>query len=530
MRVPLTNLRDNNKGGAPIYIGGDRHASETTPSPPSFSDDTDQYMTTVPSRRGLLTIAHFPPAGASTVDFVNLYMRNNSSTQSKYVNVFLAADISAQIRVSSVQTAYPRFADVLVTEADTDAVISATLNDQNEIEIHVVQNAQFSEGTIPLVQFDPQPTSNLNALVNLDSSGSIQSISVVNPTAHSYTTAPQVTISGGAYKELGFYQQTDEDTTVYGSDTSGTLRMFGLSGRTQFSNNIASPGNVLVANNEIRVIRSINHTQMEITIDRPFTTSNVVFEQWTYIPILSASDSSLMRIGPGNIRNASLGFNSILCSSPHNLCTGDYIVYAHNSTYYSHRVTVVVNDHECMLDSNVALLSTSSASWYYLYHLSETQPGVSNTNLIRMITYTKTSYDPGKSLDILGLGGRNIFIKNKNFLNEAGSYYDSSMSDDAKVVLFGKISQNHNERQETLNAIAPHHTLEIVLKQQPAPEVQVLAGFPMNGGLATEVGKRPILAINERGCNGVSSDVVFWGYYVRYHPESSTNFTQAINV
>lgn len=530
-RVPLTNLTDRNKGGAPLYLGGDRHPGENVPTPPDFIDDEDQYLSNVPSRRGLLSIAHIPPSGGNTVDFVNLYLRNNSTTTRKYVNVFLSADISAQMRVSSLQTSYPVFADMLVVEDNSDAVLSSSINAQNEIEIEVVQNAQFTPGLIPSISFDPPPSSNLSATVTLTSSGAIESVSVLNPTAHSYTSPPQVSINGGVYRELGFYQQTDEDTIIYGSSTAGSLTMIGNLGRTQFSHNVSSVGDVMIVNNELRVVTSTNSETREINVDKPFSTSNATFDQWAYVPYLSASNTSILRIGAGTISNqVSLGFNGVICSSSHGLFSGDYIIYNLNGTFYSHRVVNVVNDFEFTTDSNVALTSTSATSWNYVYYLSETQPGADSINPVKVVTYTKTSYSKGNSVNVFGIGGRNIFLRNKNYFNEPGSYYNESFTDEYNIVLFCNVSNKHNERQETVNTIQPFHTLEVTLKPQPAPEVQVLAGFPMNGGLATEVGKRPILALNERACASESTDVVYWGYYVRYQPDSATNYTQAINV
>lgn len=530
-RVPLTNLTDRNKGGAPLYVGGDRHSGENVSTPPDFVDDEDQYLSSVPSRRGLLSIAHIPPSGGSTVDFVNLYLRNNSTTTRRYVNVFLSADISAQLRVSSLQTSYPVFADMLLVEDNSDAVLSSTINERNEIEITVVQNAQFTTAMVPSISFNPPPSSNLSATVTLTSSGAIENVSVLNPTQHSYTSPPQVSINGFVHRELGLYQQTDEDTIIYGSSIAGSLTIIGNSGRTQFPHNISSAGDVLIVNNELRVVTSTNSETKEITIDKPLLTSNTIFDEWAYVPLLSASYTSILRIGAGTIsNNDSLGFNGVICSSKHGLFTGDYIIYSINNIFYSHRVVNVVNNFEFITDSNIALTSSSSTQWFYVYYLSETEAGSNSINPVRVITYIKTSYAKGKSVDVLGIGGRNIFLRNKNYFNEPGSYYSELFADDYSIALFCNVSSKHNEIQETVNTIHPFHTLEITLKPQPAPEVQVLAGFPMNGGLATEVGKRPILALNERACIDESTDVVYWGYYVRYEPDSATNYTQAINV
>ena len=529
-RVPLTNLTDRNKGGAPLYVGGDRHPGEPVATPPNFVDDEDPYLLEA-TRRGLLTIAHIPPAGANTVDFVYLYLRNNSTTDRKYVNVFMAADISAQLRVSSLQTAYPRFADVMVVEDDAGAILSASLNENNEIEITVVQNGRFTPGLVPSIQFDPPLFDELSAHIVLTYAGEIDAVTVLNPGSHSYTSPPSVTVRGGVYRELGFYQQADEGTLVYGSSVSGYLFVFGDLCRTEFANNISSAGDVLIANNELRVVRSINREMRELTLDRPLSASNASFDQWAYIPLLSASESSLLRVGHGTISNDVIhGFVGVICSSPHNLCVGDYIIYQLSGVYYSHRVQYIESAYSFSTETNVALSHTSSAQWYYVYYLSETDPGATALNAVQMITYTKTQYETGRSVNVLGIGGRDIFLRNLNYMNEPGSYYNPSFSDTANVVLFSTVSDKHNDRPETVNTIQPHHTLAIVLKPQPAPEVQVLAGFPVNGGLATEVGKRPMIALNERACNGVSSDVVFWGYYVRYEPDSATNYTQAINV
>ena len=214
------------------------------------------------------------------------------------------------------------------------------------------------------------------------------------------------------------------------------------------SHNVSSAGDVLIVNNELRVITSTNSETREITIDKPLSASNAIFDQWAYVPFLSASNTSILRIGGGTISNQSnLGFNGVLCSSPHGLCSGDYIIYSMNNLFHSHRVMNVVNDFEFTTDSNVVLTSASSTQWYYVYYLSETEPGGNSINPVKIITYTKTSYSRGKSVNVLGIGGRRIFLRNKNYFNEPGSYYNESFADDYNVALFCNVSSKHNERQ-----------------------------------------------------------------------------------
>ena len=57
----------------------------------------------------------------------------------------------------SLQTSYPVFADMLVVEDNTDAVLSSTTT-SNEIEI-TVQNANLTPGLVPSISFDPPPPS-----------------------------------------------------------------------------------------------------------------------------------------------------------------------------------------------------------------------------------------------------------------------------------------------------------------------------------------------------------------------------------
>ena len=123
-RVPLTNLRDSLKGGAPLYVGGDRLKGETSATPPQFLDDTDQYFETNINRRGLLSIVHIPPAGIGTVDFVTLFMRN-SGTERAYVNVYMGSDISVEMRVTGILSSYPVYSDVLMIEADGDTTLTS---------------------------------------------------------------------------------------------------------------------------------------------------------------------------------------------------------------------------------------------------------------------------------------------------------------------------------------------------------------------------------------------------------------------
>lgn len=115
-RVPLTNLRDKTKGGAPEFVGTNIFTTESSPTPPLFTDDNDPLLLDT-KRRGLINIAHIPPAGASTVDFVTLFLRNTSLTEKAFVNVLLASDIAVQLRIRQ-QIASPLYADVLIVEDD----------------------------------------------------------------------------------------------------------------------------------------------------------------------------------------------------------------------------------------------------------------------------------------------------------------------------------------------------------------------------------------------------------------------------
>ena len=138
-RVPLTNLRDNLKGGAPLYVGGDRLKGETqVATAPEFLDDTDQYFETNINRRGLFSIIHVPPGGIGTVDFVTLFLRN-SDTERAYVNVYMGSDISVEMRVAGIQSSYPVYSDVLMVEVDGDTTrcVAELVPATNELSIAV---------------------------------------------------------------------------------------------------------------------------------------------------------------------------------------------------------------------------------------------------------------------------------------------------------------------------------------------------------------------------------------------------------
>jgi hypothetical protein len=531
-RIPLTNLRDSNKGGAPLYVSGDRLLAETTPTAPDFADDDDQYFQTNVRRRGLLSIVHIPAAGASTVDFVTLFARNSSTTQKRYVNVLLAADISVQQRVSGTQLAYPVYGDMIMVEDNGSAQATASVSDTGELSISVTSSGSgYTQA--PQVTLDPPASTGLSAVAAVDSTGAVTSIAVVNPSAHSYTLSspPSVSLAGGAVRELGFFVDFDDSTMVFGSATSGDLTMVGNLGRTAFANSVSSAGDVIIINSELRVVRSVNTEAREVTLDKSLTGSTSVFTEWAYIPYLSASTTSMYRVGNGTISHQPLlGFTGVVCSQPHRLAVGDYIVYQSTAgVFYSHRVTTVSSATEFSVAESISLSSSDAVAWHYVYYLSESTAGGVQSP-VKMMTYVKMPYTDGQVVNVSGLHGRQLSLRNKNFFGQPGAYYNSTVAGTASVVHFCNVGQVAATSEEVPNTISSASTLEVVLKPQPAPEVQILASFTMNGGLAGETGARPIIAIYERGRNVTSSDVVYWGYYVRYTPESATNYVQAINV
>lgn len=530
-RVPLTNLRDASKGGAPLYVGGDRLEGETSTTPPNFLDDADQYFETNINRRGLLSIVHTPPAGIGTVDFVTLFMRN-SGTERAYVNVYMGSDISVEMRVAGIQSSYPVYSDVLMIEVDGNTTLTSQLSVNNELSISILTSDQYDIALSPSVVFDPPVEGNMTAFVNLSPSGSISSITVVNPTSHAYITPPSVRISGGIIKPFGFFEYSNTNTKVLASSQAGSITLIGTLCRTEFASNVTQPGDVILLNNEVRVVQSINSDIKEFVIDSPINSSQSQFDEWSYISVLNASKDSYYRNGNGTLRNQfSLGSSGIVCTSKHNLCAGDYVIYdSSTGNPISRRVTEINSDFEFSVEGNTFLTSTSNAEWKYVYIYSQSTPGSSQLQEVNIVSYVKMSFSDHNVVDLLGLGGRKIHIQNNNFMNDPGSYFNESLVGESRVVEYATCADSHNVRKEVPHIIDPSTVLEIMLKPQPAPEVQVIAGFPLNGGLSTETGKRPLIAVHQRGIVGKSSQVVYWGYYMRYSPESTTNYTQAINV
>lgn len=533
-RVPLTNLRDSNKGGAPLYLGGDRLAGESVATPPGFLDDNDQYFEVNYARRGLVSIAHIPPAGASTVDFVTMFLRNMSTSERAYANILLAADLAMEMRISGVQASSPVYGDVLLVDADGEAELVATVDPvTNALTIEVTSSGIFDASLNPVIEFDPPVEGNLSAAPVLSATGAVTSVTVINPTSHGFTAAPVVRVRGGVLRRLGFFEASDADTTVAASTQAGTLSLIGTLCRTEFASNVSQPGDVLLVNNEVRVVQSVNPDTREFTIDHALSGSQNAFATWSYIPVLSASTNSMYRSGAGVLNNeASLGHNGIRCSRKHHLCTGDYVIYTATSGAYVSRRVTVVSETTFTVAGDASITSSTNTAWYYVYLYSEADPGSDILNEVHLISYVKmpVTTESAVVIDLYGLASRQLFLQNLNFFNQPGSYYNQAMAADARVVTYCKTSTSYEHSREVPHSIDPGTVLEIELKPQPAPEVQVLAGFPVNGGLATETGRRPVVAVYQRGVSGQSQQVVFWGYYMRYSPESGTNYVQAINI
>ncbi|MGA1354395.1 MAG: hypothetical protein ACO32I_06440 [Candidatus Limnocylindrus sp.] len=528
--MPLTSLRDDNKGGAPLYAGGDRFSGEPLPTPPAFEDDDDPYMNEHPERRALATIVHIPPPGEASVDFVSLFMRNNSTTERRYVNVLLAASLSVHLRATGL-IAQPVYGDVLMVEDDSSSVaVSALINGAGELVLTVTTNDVFD--ALPTIELIPPPDSGaLVPMVALAPTGEIMSITVQNPTVHNYTEPPRVIVRGGVHNDLGIFVDTDKQTTVSGAAAAGPLTVVGTLCRTLHPNNVTFPGDLLIVNGEARVVRSTNPQAREFTIDTALTGTSYSFAEWQYLPLLSASGTSQYRTGNGTLSaNLVLGQTGLVCTTEHNLSPGDYVVYATRGVWYSHRVDIVASARQFTVDGTLALTESDDVPWFYVYLLSETQPGSVDLTPVRVLSYIKTCYAPGKAVGVLGLGARPMYIRNTNYFNAPGSYHKAILSATSPAVLVARVGSLHDTRAEVASLIESENVLEVQLKPQPAQEVQVLNSFPLNGGLAAAVGERPLIALYERGREVVSNDVVFWGYYIRYTPDEATNFVQAINI
>ena len=532
-RVPLTNLRDSSKGGAPLHIGGDRLVGEIVSTAPDFLDDNDQYFVSNYNRRGLMNIVHFPPAGISTVDFVTLFMRNNG-TEKAFVNVYLGSDISVEMRTVGIQSSSPVYGDVLLVEADGVSELDCSISVDNELSISILSSDQYDLTLTPSVVFDPPVNGNLSAFVTLAPSGAVASVTVLNATSHAYDSPPAVRLAGGIIKPFGFFEYANTNNKVLGSNQGGSLLTIGTLCRTEFASNVSQVGDIILVNNEVRVVQAVNPEVKEFTIDSSISSSQNTFEEWSYISSLSASHDSYYRIGSGNLNNQpSRGATALVCSSKHHLSEGDYVIYeSAQGLLLSRRVITVHSETEFSVNDNSFLTSISNVSWKYVYIYSQSLPGSSQLQEVNMISYVKIAASEAQSqvVDLFGLGGRKVYLQNNNFMNLPGSYFNESLSNTSRVVEFATIATSHNESKEVPHVIDAFTVLEIMLKPQPAPEVQVLSGFPLNGGLATETGKRPLIAVHQRGQVGKSTQVVYWGYYMRYSPESLTNYTQAINV
>lgn len=536
-KTPLTVLRDASTGGAPVFIGGDRLRTETTvPTAPDFADDDDPYFSADPRRRALVTIAHIPTAGAANIDFVTLHLRNEHVTQRAYVNVIFAADLSVQLRVDGLPTASPVYGDIVLVETDGEASTATCTIDPGTSALRVQVSTSDVFDVVPSIVFDPPPSGLVSAIAALGSDGRVASVAVVEATSHSYTTAPAVRLVGGRYKTLGFFADEDDKTLVYEHNTAGTVSVVSTLCRTQYASNVSAPGDVVILGNEVRVVRAVSSSHQEFTIDRALVSSTTSFSTWSYIPVATASTASMLRTGAGVLAvNAVYGSNSGLTTSPHDLAVGDVVLYTTAAgAEFSHRVSTIIDDTAFLVDSSFGIAMGETVQWRFVYLLSQANPAVSTTTIAsttRIISLLRLpSDDAGNVVSVLGLGGRRLWIRNKNFFGAAGSYYNAAAAADSAVVLYGSLAPYHALRAETANTISPQNVIEVVVPPQPAPAMAVLSGAAVSGGLAGSVGKRPIIAVYQRGVRVRSSSVTMWGDFQRYAPNAVSTYLQGINV
>ena len=92
----------------------------------------------------------------------------------------------------------------------------------------------------------------------------------------------------------------------------------------------------------------------------------------------------------------------------------------------SRRVTEIHSDFDFSVEGNTLLTSTSNVNWKYVYIYSQSTPGSAQLQEVNMISYVKMSNN-NSVVDLAGLGGRKIYIQNKNYMNLPGSYFNESL-------------------------------------------------------------------------------------------------------
>ena len=142
-------------------------------TPPGFLDDNDQHFEMNYARRGLVS-THTSPAGAPTVDFVTMFLRNMSTSERAYANILLAADLAMEMRISGVQASSPVYGDVLLVDADGEAELVATVDPvTNALTIEVTSSGIFDASLNPVIEFDPPVEGNLSAAPVLSATGAV---------------------------------------------------------------------------------------------------------------------------------------------------------------------------------------------------------------------------------------------------------------------------------------------------------------------------------------------------------------------
>lgn len=535
-KTPLTVLQSASTGGAPVFIGGDRLTSDSAvPTAPAFADDSDPYLSIDPRRRGLVTIAHIPAAGSANIDFVTLHLRNAHVTQRAYVNVLFAADLSVQLRVDGLPSASPVYGDILLAETDGTASSAICEIDAgtNALRVSVVASDVFD--IAPTIVLNPVPSGLVSAIAVMGADGRVAAVSIIEATSHAYSSPPAVKFVGGIYRRLGCFVSEDEDTLVYEHNTAGTVSVVSTLCRTQYASNVSAPGDVVIFGNEARVVRYVSSNHQEFGLDRALLSSTTSFSAWSYIPLATASSASLLRTGVGLLAvNAVYGSNAGLTTQPHQLAVGDIVFYTAPATGldHSHRVTTVVDAASFLVDSSFGLTAGETVEWRFIYLLSQANPEVSTSTLAsttRVVSVLRVpADDSGDVIDVLGLGGRKLWLQNKTFFGTPGSYYTVDAGADAAVAVYGTLAPYHLLNRETPNVISPRNVIEIVVPPQPAPATAVLSGAALSGGLVG--GKRPIIAVYQRGTRVRSRTVTMWGDYQRYSPNAISTYLQGINV
>lgn len=334
-----------------------------------------------------------------------------------------------------------------------------------------------------------------------------------------YVAASDMSIRGGAFREIGFYVEHTRQASSTGHAEFGALTFLrtdtlGAIYQSASPHNITQISSIVISDREVRVVRSIELTTKSIVLDKAFSNPPT---NWYFIRSSDASEQSDYRL-MNSIAVQSAGGGAFTSTTAHRLVVGDYFIGQDaNSNWHSLPVSHVLTSTQFVVTSPQALLAFPQQALRSIFMFA------TETETSSFMTFHRMLTRDGHCVDFANTVDSKIYIRNHNIFGKHGTYYDSSISANGPSVQFTTLHYN----LEWSPDVDASTVMRLKVNKSPSPQQIALSNYVVSGGEAGETGKRPIVSVVAKSSSDPDQTVYFWGYYARYFIDSPDQYLSA---